>query len=126
MKNVESFDYADNVNGVTVRFDIAAAYALREGREPDMMIEVDRYARRLKHVVLDPENIEAVTEYLDNPVMLASIKSCGIGSCSIILIDGNHRLAKAFQVGRAMLPAFCLDKAESVKICKVLEEDSDA
>ena len=115
-----TFDYADDANGVTIRFDIVAAYAMRESHEPDMMIDVARYASRLKDVVIDPNNVEAVTDYLDHPVMLANHKNCGT-----ILIDGNHRLAKAFQIGRATLPAFCLDKTESAEISKILEEDDE-
>lgn len=117
---IESFDYADDVNGVTIQFDIAAAYAMREGREPEMVINVAQYARRLKHVSIDPENVEAVTDYLDHPVMLANINNY-----STVLIDGNHRLAKAFQIGRATLPAFCLDGTETDGISKILEEDDE-
>jgi hypothetical protein len=57
----------------------------------------------------------AMTTDVTEPVIVATLHSRGIGEAPL-LIDGTHRLYRAYQAGLPHLPAFVLDVEESLAI----------
>lgn len=58
----------------------------------------------------------AMTTNLEEPVIVAMLRSEETGEESPLLIDGTHRLFRAYQDGVAALPAYVLSVEESVAI----------
>jgi hypothetical protein len=52
---------------------------------------------------------------LDHPLILATIESAD-GKTSQLPIDGWHRIAKALQLGRKVLPCYVLSSKETNKV----------
>jgi len=57
----------------------------------------------------------AMGTYLAEPLIVATLHLPGSGNSSL-LIDGTHRLYRAYQEGVSELPAYVLDVAESLAI----------
>jgi hypothetical protein len=62
---------------------------------------------------LDPDY--AMTIDLEEPVLIASIRSSW-GELLPLLIDGTHRIYKAYTLGVSTLPSYVLDDVESLSI----------
>jgi hypothetical protein len=58
----------------------------------------------------------AMTTDLEKPVIVATLRSEETGDESPLLIDGTHRLFRAYQDGVAALPAYVLSVEESLSI----------
>lgn len=110
-------------------FDIDRAQALLAGRprEPQQL-EVMPWVRQYGLDLLGEPNRfpilgvgpdfdceYAMTTDLTNPLIVATLHLPGSGS-SALLIDGTHRLYRAFREQVAELPAYVLDVDESLAI----------
>ena len=65
-----------------------------------------------------PRNLDrdyAMTTDLDDPLLVATLQNSR-GKLFSLLIDGTHRLYKAYKQGVLVLPAYVLDEEESLSI----------
>jgi hypothetical protein len=68
--------------------------------------------------VFAPQHLDreyAMTTDLDDPVLVATLRNSR-GKLFSLLIDGTHRLYKAYRQGLRALPAYLLDEGESLSI----------
>ncbi|MER7365988.1 hypothetical protein [Nonomuraea wenchangensis] len=99
------------------RWDITAALALVEGREPNASIGVTDAARWLPLIVIDQGH--AATVDLNKPVLVVAVHDPakpGTPFAGYLTIDGWHRIHRATQEDVATLPAHLLTAEEEKQI----------
>lgn len=107
----EIFEYSDNLNGVSVLFDISAGYALaREKNLPVRLLCVSEWAHILRHVAVDPIWAHSDNIDLTCPVLI------GVYNGVSLYMDGHHRLLRARDEGRTTLPCYTLTAEETASI----------